>query len=624
MIAQRDVRPCSRAGLPATMASSVICAEAWTGNNMKITRRTLLRASAASGAALLLPVRHAGEGRARPVAVDSPFTEALPTLAELGVIDATSGGTALIEMVNATHSFSRAMQPTPTFAYRGGSATQTYLGPTIVARQGVPFDVTLISRLGEHPLSGAIDYDVDGVVAADATNPRVSTHLHGGNTSSDNDGDPVDTFTRTDGPRVYHYENSQEAAGLWYHDHALGVTRLNVLAGLAGGYLIRNDDDPGDGTVRPDGSALPPAPDFEMPLVIQDRSFHPDGTFLYPANDNPGTAGRPWAPELFGDIATVNGKALPNLDVARGKYRFRIYNGSNSRFYDLKLKAGELALTFVQIGTDGGLLNSPASLNRLLLGPGERADVVVDFSGIEPGTRILLTNDARAPFPSGPRAVRRGGMPLARIMQFTVTSTVGWTVPLPAVLRAAPITPLATAGRPVAATRSMTLVENLNDLGSPVIALLNNRTFEAPGATTVVRSDTVERWDLINTTEDAHPIHLHFTQFQVLNRQKFDADGYVKATYGEEPLVVNTGPFPPGSVTPFLRGGAQQPPPNEQGWKDTVRSMPGEVTRIIVPFGANAGGSTTAFQTSFSGDYVWHCHILEHEDNEMMQRYTIA
>ncbi|WP_218151825.1 multicopper oxidase domain-containing protein [Mycetocola miduiensis] len=152
------------------------------------------------------------------------------------------------------------MPPTPTLAYRGGPALQTYLGPTIVARQGVPFDVTMISKLGEHPLAEAIDHEIDGVTSTDATNPRVSTHLHGGNTSPDNDGDPVDTFTRSDGPRVYHYGNTQEAAGLWYHDHALGITRLNVLAGLAGGYLISNDDDPGTGP-----GALTAAPFLRRP-----------------------------------------------------------------------------------------------------------------------------------------------------------------------------------------------------------------------------------------------------------------------------------------------------------------------------------------------------------------------
>lgn len=591
---------------------------------MDLTRRTLLGAAAASGIGLVVPIGQPLRAAANARLAVPAFAEQLPTLADLGVIDATAGGSAVIEMVNASHSFSSAMPPTPTFAYRGGSATQTYLGPTIVARQGVPFDLTMISRLGSHPLAGAIDHELDGVVSTDATDPRVSTHLHGGNTDPANDGDPVDTFTRAYGPRTYHYGNIQEAAGLWYHDHALAITRLNVLAGLAGGYLIRNDDDPGDGSLRPDGSALPPAPDFEVPLIIQDRSFHPDGTFLYPPNANPGTAGRPWAPEFFGDVATVNGKARPNLDVARGSYRFRVYNGSNARFYNLKFKGSGGTLPFHQIGTDGGLLNSPVVLEKLLLGPGERADIVVDFRRNAPGTTVVLTNDARAPFPSGPRSGRQGGMPLAAIMQFTVTPATGWTVPLPVQLRGTPLTPLVAADRPVAATRSMTLVENLNEFGAPVMALLNNRTFGAPGATTEVGVDTLERWELVNTTVDAHPIHLHLTQFQVLNRQKFDSEGYAAATYGTQPLPPNTGPFPPPPVDPYLRGEARPPAVNERGWKDTVVAMPGEVTRIIVPFGANAAGSVTAFQASFTGEYVWHCHILEHEDNDMMQRYAIA
>lgn len=584
---------------------------------MDITRRTLFEAGAAAGAGLLLaPVITSAASAAVPPAV-TPFTEQLPTLSELGVIDATGGGSATIEMVNATHQFHSALAATPTFAYRGGDVSQNYLGPVIVAKQGTPFELTMVNRLGAHPLASAIDYDLAGAVAADATAPRVSTHLHGGNTSPGNDGDPTDTFV-PGSSKTYHYLNTQEAAGLWYHDHALGITRLNVLAGLAGGYLVRNGDDPGDGT-----TGLPPAP-FEVPLIIQDRMFNSNGTFLYPANANPGTSGRPWAPEFFGYVATVNGKAWPNLNVARGKYRFRVYNGSNARFYNLSLRSAGSAKTLFQIGSDGGLLNAPVPLNRLLLGPGERADVVIDFAGLKPGAKVLLTNDARVPFPGGPRAVRRGGLPLPQIMQFTVTSAAGWTAPLPPSLRAVPITPLATEDRPVTAVRTMTLVENLNTLGSPLMVLLNNRIFEAGGATTTVGANTLEQWELVNTTVDAHPIHLHFTQFQVLNRQKFDSVRYLAATYGPQPLAPGTGPFPPPPVGTFLRGRPQAPPANEQGWKDTVIAMPGEVTRIVVPFGANAAGSVTAFQTSFTGPYVWHCHILEHEDNEMMQRYVIA
>jgi FtsP/CotA-like multicopper oxidase with cupredoxin domain len=171
----------------------------------------------------------------------------------------------------------------------------------------------------------------------------------------------------------------------------------------------------------------------------------------------------------------------------------------------------------------------------------------------------------------------------------------------------------------------MTLVEIQDDAGAPLMALLNNHAFEAPGATTTVRKDTLEQWDLINTTGDAHPIHLHFTQFQVLNRQTFDVDAYMSAAYGPPPLQPNSGDFPSVPVTPFLLGGATAPAPNEQGWKDTVLTMPGEVTRIIVPFGAGAaGGAPLAIRASYTGNYVWHCHILEHEDNDMMARYTIV
>jgi len=273
---------------------------------------------------------------------------------------------------------------------------------------------------------------------------------------------------------------------------------------------------------------------------------------------------------------------------------------------------------------------------------------VVDFAGLALSSTVVLTNDAVTPFPNGPRKFKKGGLPLPQIMQFAVSAGTGWQTPLPTVLRQ-PITPgsnstgLITrlAGRPLTQTRTMSLVEILDAAGAPLMALLNNRNFETPDSTTYnppgnpnlplvtnnppIVSDTLEQWDLINTTGDAHPIHLHFTQFQVLNRQAFNAKAYVAAAYGPPPLVQNTGNYLPPPVAPYLKGGPAAPPPNEQGWKDTVTAMPGEVTRILVPFGANAvPGSPLAIGASFTGDYVWHCHILEHEDNDMMQRYVIT
>ncbi|ELT44350.1 multicopper oxidase [Arthrobacter nitrophenolicus] len=327
--------------------------------------------------------------------------------------------------------------------------------------------------------------------------------------------------------------------------------------------------------------------------------------------------------EFFGDVATVNGKCWPDLEVARGKYRFRVFNGSNARFYDLKFVAGGSALVFHQIGSDGGLLNAPVRLNRLVIGPGERADIVLDFAGLPAGSRIVLRNSAPVPYPDGPVSVRRGGVPLPDIMQFTVASQTGYTVPLPASLRPQPITSL--RDKPTAATRSMTLVEVVDANGIPVMALLNNRMFGSPDIT-AVKSDTLEQWELINTTVDAHPIHLHFTQFQVLNRQRFDAGAYLAATGYTDPV---SGLVVPGQgnavpVDPFLIGRPKNAPAGEQGWKDTVVALPGEVTRIRVPFGAEAaGGAPLAIGESFKGEYVWHCHVLEHEDNDMMQRYVI-
>lgn len=597
---------------------SITTVMAKTGEVMKITRRNLLGASAAAGAGLLLPLRlpsaaiasdSTAVGTLLPVSL-TPFTEQLPTLAQLGVIDATTGHSARIEMVTAaTHKFHAALDATPTFAYRSQGGTQDYLGPVIVAKRNVPFNLTVVNKLGKHPLADAIDLGIAGAVERDATAPRAAVHLHGGNTAPGSDGDPLD-FIGHGESRTYHYGNTQEAAGLWYHDHTLGITRLNVLAGLAGGYLVRDANDPGD------GSLLPASP-YEVPLILQDRRFNEDGTFSYPLGEN----GRKWTPEFFGDVATVNGKAWPNLDVDRGKYRFRVYNGSNARFYNLTFMSGGSALDFFQIGTDGGLLNRPVRLNALLIAPGERADLVVDFAPLSAGAEVILANDANAPYPNGDED------PFPQIMHFTVTRHRGWTKPLNQLTslrsKTAPITRL--AGREVAKTRSISLVEVHDAGGNPTMVLMNNREFMDPKGVTVVKSNSLEQWEFINTTVDAHPMHLHFAQFQILDRQAFDVPGYLaKAGYVEG--SPGTGVFPPPPVDQFLLRGSRRPPEaNERGWKDTIVVLPGEVTRIRIPFGPKAvPGSPMAIGTAFTGPYVSHCHILEHEENDMMMRFTIV
>jgi len=585
---------------------------------MEITRRGLLGASAAAGAGLLMPLRlPMAANAAIPLGVTA-FTEQLPTLAQMGVIDATKGGTAKIRMVNATHSFHKGMPTTPTFAYRSDGGVQDYLGPVIVAKRNVPFNLTVVNELGVHPLANAVDTGIMGTTDLDRTAPRASVHLHGGNTDPANDGDPLDFFGHGKS-RTYHYGNTQEAAGLWYHDHALGITRLNVFAGLASGYLVRDANDPGDGSVLP-------APPYEVPLILQDRTFAEKGTFDYPAS--------PWRPEFFGDVATVNGKIMPNLNVDRGKYRFRVYNGSNARFYNLRFMSRSTALPFFQIGTDGGLLNRPVRLTILLLAPGERADLVVDFAELAKGATVILSNDAAEPYPAGdPCAV-------TQIMQFTGTGARGWTKPLTVLrdLRSKTDRITRLAGRKVDKTRSMTLVEVHDALtGEPTMVLMNNRNFmpmdgiPMEGMSTV-KSNALEEWELINTTIDAHPMHLHFAQFQVINRQAIDRDGYYAAA-GYDDHVAGSGLFPPPAVGPYLTAGSSPRPPaaNEVGWKDTVVCLPGEVTRIRIPFGPNAVPNPLArgrylpmaIGAAHTGKYVSHCHILEHEENDMMMRFTI-
>lgn len=594
---------------------------------MRITRRQLLQAGAAAGAGVLTQGYGTGIGRSLADAGHGGvFTEELPGMAELGVIDMTSGGRASLWMRNARHRFQAGMGLTETLAYQDARSARTYLGPVIVARKGTGISLTVRNGIDRHPLAFAVDPELAPAGSDDARRPRTSVHLHGGNTRPEFDGGPQQVLLPGTS-YTYRYGNEQDAAGLWYHDHALGLTRLNVYAGLAGCYLLRDTPGPGGtGIDTGDGTHLPPPP-YEVPLIIQDRMFKADGSFAYPPNPDLAMADgtpRPWAPEVFGDVATVNGKVRPNLDVARGKYRLRLFNCSNARFYDFRFVAAGSAVPFSQIGSDGGLLDCPVRLSRLVIGPGERADLVVDFAGLKAGSTVVLTNSANVPFPNGPESVQQGGLPLRQIMQFTVQSKAGYTEPLPERLRTRPITRLADLA--TASTRPMALVEVANADDVPVMALLNNRTFDSPDITRV-RSDTVEQWELINTTEDAHPIHLHFTQFQVLGRQKFDAGAYLAATGYVDPA---TGLVTPGRgsavpAEPFLIGREKAAPANEQGWKDTVVAMPGEVTRIRIPFGAAAaGGAPMAIGSSFTGEYVWHCHILEHEDNDMMQRYVIT
>ncbi|WP_232224192.1 multicopper oxidase family protein [Mastigocladopsis repens] len=469
-------------------------------------------------------------------------------------------------------------------------------------------------------MAGALDTSLHGVQQSDATNPRTVIHLHGANVEAEYDGYPEDTFLPGQSYE-YKFNNNQEATALWYHDHSLGITGQNIQAGLAGMYLIRDTDDPvgGNGPL-----GIPAGAPYEVPLLIQDLSFNSDGSLYYPY---------PWDDVFYGDVAVVNGKAWPNLNVDRTVYRFRIVNASNSRFYNFKLSSKQ---QLIQIGSDQGFLNAPVYLSELLLGPGERADVLIDFSSSQPGDKIVLENDAAAPYPKGlSTLINQNYAKLSEIMQFTVNqgAAVSKTIPTQLRVNKPQITQITT---PPVRQRYLTLTD-IVDSNNIALAMMLNAVYwdeaaKYPELMERPQVDTVEQWNFINLQPFAHTVHLHLVPFQILNRQSISYDQYIAAYSATGPRTVlidhayaPTVPYgyPPVDPTPYTTSSATPPAENEAGWKDSVVVNAFEVVRIIVPFGAKAA-ENLPFGNSFTGRYVWHCHMLSHEDNEMMLPFDVV
>jgi spore coat protein A len=441
----------------------------------------------------------------------------------------------------------RDMKPTRVWGFG-----ESFPGPTFETRSGEPVLVEWANELPKNHLL-PIDYGVHG---ADKNKPPVRgvTHLHGGKVPAKSDGYPEDWFVPGKSA-IYLYPNNQEAAQLWYHDHALGITRLNVYAGLFGNFFVRDAFE--DALNLPKGK-------YEIPLTLCDRSFDLGHQLYYPVSPDPES---PWVSEVFGDAILANGKLFPFLEVEPRKYRFRLLNAANARFFHLALSNGQ---DFHQIGTDLGLLPAPVALKNLLIAPGERADLILDFSG-HAGEKIVVTNDALT------------------VMQFRVSSAATQDASsLPSTLRPVPKIPESAAVN----HRILTLGEKDDMASNPMMMLLNNAHWDMP-ITENPALDSVEIWNFLNFTDDSHPIHLHMVRFQILDRRSFEPEYYYK-----------------GGRIEYI-GTAVSPAPNEAGWKDTVQAHPGMVTRIVVRF------------EGYPGRYVWHCHILEHEDNEMMRPYEV-
>jgi spore coat protein A, manganese oxidase len=555
--------------------------------------------------------------------------------------------------------------------------------PTIEAETGSPVRVRWINDLkdasGKYlPPLFAVDQTlhwanppmecIDGMNMSDCRgqNPMPYTgpvpmvpHLHGAHVQPDSDGYPEAWFLpaasnipqgyatrgshfdqypgtpRRSGEATYQYPNTQRAATLWYHDHVLGITRLSVQAGAAGFYLLR-----GGSSDLPAGT-LPSGP-YEIPMLIQDRSFNSDGSIFFPDNRaffegldksqlnipfipgstdlGPSDVSPIWNPEFFGNTITVNGKTWPYINVEPRRYRFRILNGCNARTLILNFSQ---ALPVWQIGADGGFLKAPAKLSQILIAPAERADVIVDFTGIKSGTTITMQN-------LGPDSPFGGGSPgvdfppadpgtTGKVIQFKVGSLTSSDRSVsPAKLQLPGRTPLGSPKRvrqlstnELSSSTVFVLVDP--DTGAwqlengkvqpcdpsgssdcqpfgPTEGMLGTLNPDGSGnpkawmdpITENPALNSTEIWEIHNFTEDAHPIHLHLVQFEVVNRQ----------------------PFGVGSV-------ARPPEAWETGTKDTLLAYPGEITRIKAKF-------------DMAGLYVWHCHILDHEDNEMMRPYYVG
>lgn len=688
---------------------------------MRVTRRDFVKLSAASGASAWLTANVGYTARAFAAMQETgliglsipgsqPMFEArVPNALDPGFLYDTSHGTVKVgvgENVQMTGLIDRLGEPVGTRVWGYGDRRgHTWPGRTFQARSHEPLAVTwenrlvdqrhrplpylLTSRDGQcvvdtslhwaYSLHGYEGYDVDrhGV--------PIVAHLHGGHSDYRYDGNPEFFFGpdyRVRGPQwerpVYRYDNSQPAGTLWYHDHALGITRLNVYAGMAGFYIIRDDADTGAF-----GNSLDlPAWPFEAAFAIQDRMFKDNGELFYPAF--PGDPfyedfitgegailpegafpnGGPTAlAEFFGDHMVVNGKIWPRMDVEPRNYRFRLLNGCDSRFLAVQFFEASADATdftgaggpipFTVIGSDQGLASIPTSVDTLLLETGSRYDIVFDFKTVTPGSRVIMKNiGGDEPF--------GGDIPGPQVFEFT-DRVMAFDVVLPFAAAVADVSPTGIAFGPVVPTptrlRKVALFEGMDEFGrlQPLLGTAEPATdhvgnpinwpdeqpyidaglvgqiegsvaWHSPTTENPALEGT-EEWEIWNMTADAHPVHLHLVHFEILGRREIAWDSHTNeddrvlpndrhdASAGDgtylmsQPVVQHNGLVGTGfRIVDKTYGPEVQQPAEyvENAPKDMVTALPGQITRIKATFDK-------------PGRYVWHCHILSHEDHEMMR-----
>jgi len=680
-----------------------------------ITRRDFLKISGASLAALFAATRARTLLRARAYQTNglkkflSPLRGVYP-LDPGGIPVAVPDGTRAwdkgkivaqhytIDINQYTDQLHPDLGPTTLRGYHsrtnlGGNVSQRHLGGIIVAQRGKPVQITFQNNLaGDHPLP--LDISVMG--AEDGPN-RVVTHLHGGLVPWISDGGPFTWFDNggnygpsaqrgslniykilnpklQPGQAEFYYPLDQSARLMWYHDHAVGITRLNAYAGIATALILR---DGFEGDLRNRG-----LPDFienggrEIPIVIQDKVFVSDdigtvdpgwldllvpdtnGSLWYPhmydaeqgPNYSPPDPNNSLVPEMFGDTMLVNGGVFPFAPVEPRRYRLRILNACQARFLNLQLyvcdSAGVPDRTkpgpdFLVIGTEGGFLSKPVRVpsgipfnpvtlgGSLITAPAERWDIIIDFKGFE-GKKLVLYNDAPAPFPGGDSTTdfdsqNEVGPDTRTMMRFDIATGIrGAADPklnitpqtnmknaiddsLVGMWTTAPLPP--PPGVPV---RQLTLNEDFDDFGRliqllgtnvPTGAELYGRAY-MDAATETPHNNTTEVWRIANLTGDTHPIHFHLANVQVLSRQSF-------ASYA--------------NGVPVGLGRPRGPESTELGWKETVKMHPNELTTVIMHFNLpKVPFKVPASPRTGGHEYVWHCHILEHEEHDMMRPLIVT
>ncbi|CAI7861145.1 unnamed protein product, partial [Closterium sp. NIES-53] len=533
----------------------------------------------------------------------------------LTFLHASAGETIKLGVYDIYQKFHRDLPDTKVYAYGVSRDSARYPGPVLVTTRGTTTKVEFSNYIKDKEHMFTIDPTLTAPKLNNGGVP-ISVHRHGGETPSRSDGHPMAWYTAfgEQGPEFesqeFTYPNMQRATMLWYHDHTIGMAALNLLAGMAGLYIIRDPQ----GEERRLKRWLPRG-ERQLHLVIADRTFFPNGSMNYPNRGLVPNVHPNWIPGYIGNANVVNGKVWPFLTVRRAMHRIRMVNAANARVYNLTFQcagrgdnnfnpplAGPV-LPFYLLGSDGGYLARPLRRSSLLVLPATRHDLLLDFNAAPRRCRdVIIVNSASIPFPRGQPADWFTGV----VMRFIINQEPPVKPPpLPETLSHIPPVDLSQAVK----QRFLAVVFVIDkELHEPSAMLLDGKPYMDP-ATEKPKVGTSELWHIVNPSFEAHPIHLHLIQHRPISRRPIDSGGLINGSCSLDPA---------SSKPSCFTGPAQAVPQHERGWKDTTVAFPDSLLTIFVPF-KSQNGKPFPFDATEGPGYVWHCHAVEHVDNDMMR-----